>query len=283
MTNFKRHSHYFITNDNVKLHYIEQGCGQPIVLLPSWSLNTEIYTYQIQQLSKKYRVIALDMRGHGQSQKVDYGYKVYRLAKDLYECLEHLNLQDATLLGHAVGASIILCYWELFGKKHINKLILLDRAVTPILNPTWSKDDILAFGPTANTTTVMQLSHQITHSGGKQYQKILLNCMLSKNITHDDKQRILDCSSNIPDIGAAQLFYDNYHQDWRNTIKHISLPTLVIAGRGSPISLSSQVWLSQQIEQAKLVVFEVKEGGKHFPFIENPIKFNQVVDTFMQC
>lgn len=136
MADLSRYSHFFITNDNVKLHYLDKGDGQPILMLPSWSLSIDIYQHQIKILSQKYRIIALDMRGHGLSEKVDYGYKIYRLAHDVYECLNHLNLQSVTLLGHAVGASIILCYWELFRSERIKKLILLDRAATPIFNPT---------------------------------------------------------------------------------------------------------------------------------------------------
>ncbi|WP_298770841.1 alpha/beta hydrolase [uncultured Shewanella sp.] len=282
MASVRHHSHFFITNDNVKLHYLDKGEGQPIVMLPSWSLSTDIYQHQITALSKKYRVIALDMRGHGLSEKVDYGYKIYRFAHDLYECLNHLDIQGATLLGHAVGASIILCYWELFGSRHIKKLILVDRAATPIINPAWSSDDIAHFGPTSDTATVQTLCHQIASVGGRQYQQILLNYMLSKNISNTDKQHILDSASGLPNTGAANLFYDNYHQDWRNTLKYISLPTLIIAGSGSPIAVSSQRWMSQQIKHARLRVFAVEEGGKHFPFIENPKKFNHLIDEFLQ-
>ncbi|WP_299008970.1 alpha/beta hydrolase [uncultured Shewanella sp.] len=174
MANARHSSHFFVTNDNVKLHYLDIGEGQPIMMLPSWTLSTDIYQHQIITLSKKYRVIALDMRGHGLSEKVDYGYKIYRLAHDLYECLNHLNIQGATLLGHAVGASIILCYWELFGAEHIKKLILLDRAATPISNPNWSKEDIIHFGATSDTSTVSTLCHQIANGEGKNISKSCL-------------------------------------------------------------------------------------------------------------
>ncbi|MCL1128023.1 alpha/beta fold hydrolase [Shewanella surugensis] len=275
-------SHYFVTNDNVKLHYIDKGQGQVIVMLPSWSLSTAIFRYQIHDLSRNYRVIALDMRGHGQSEKVEYGYKIYRLAKDLHELLHTLKINNTVLLGHAVGASIILCYWELFGAEHLQKMILLDRAATPLSNPKWSKEQIKSFGPTSDAATVMQLYNQISSLGGEYYQRVLLNYMLSKSISDKDKQQVHDCSAGLPNKSAASLFYDNYHQDWRTMLPNITIPTLVITGRGSPISLSSQTWLSQQIKDAKLVIFEENEGGKHFPFIENPHKFNQIVDSFIQ-
>ncbi|WP_299490021.1 alpha/beta hydrolase [uncultured Shewanella sp.] len=102
--------HYFMTTDNVKLHYIDEGRGIPLVLLHGWSQSCEQYKYQIEGLSHKYRIIALDMRGHGLSEKVNYGFKIYRLAKDVNELLCYLDLNDVVALGHASGAAVICCY-----------------------------------------------------------------------------------------------------------------------------------------------------------------------------
>ena len=65
---------------------------------------------------------------HGDSGKPAYGYRIARLAKDLEELLEHLNLKDVTLLGWSMGCSVIWGYWDLFRDKRIAKLILCDEA-----------------------------------------------------------------------------------------------------------------------------------------------------------
>jgi non-heme chloroperoxidase len=55
-----------------------------------------------------------DKRSHGQSQKVSYGLKILRLARDLYELLTELDLNEVALLGHSMGSSVIWCYIDLF-------------------------------------------------------------------------------------------------------------------------------------------------------------------------
>jgi len=71
-------SSHITTNDGVKLHYLERGTGQPLVLLHGWSQTAEIFRHQIEALSSRCRVIAFDMRGHGQSEKPGFGYRVHR-------------------------------------------------------------------------------------------------------------------------------------------------------------------------------------------------------------
>ena len=56
----------FITSDGVKLHYLEAGKGQPLVMIPGWSQSAAQFKHQLSGLSDKYRVIAIDMRGHGE-------------------------------------------------------------------------------------------------------------------------------------------------------------------------------------------------------------------------
>lgn len=273
---------YFYTNDKVKLHYIDKGEGLPIVMISSWTMSAEQYQAQILFLSQKYRVIALDMRGHGQSQKVDYGYKVYRFAKDLHELLQSLLLENVIALGHSVGGSVLFCYWELFAGERINKLILVDRPVMTVANPFWTPLEVRCYGAGMDSSTAMEVMNMIASSGSMQYKTVLLNCMLSKPISLRLRAWLLDASQLVPNQQAAILFYDDVHQDWRDILPSINIPTLIIAGRASPISVSSQVWLHQQIQDSTLVIFEEEEGGKHFPFIDNAMKFNHVIDDFLQ-
>src|SRR4249920_3879999 len=95
--NFKSPRGAFVTSDGVQLSYIRQGSGRPIVLIHGWSQCAEEFKHQIEPLSKRYDVIAVDQRSHGESQKVSYGLRISRLAKDLYELLN--ELKQAALIG----------------------------------------------------------------------------------------------------------------------------------------------------------------------------------------
>ena len=94
----------FVTSDGVQLSYIRQGSGRPIVLIHGWSQCAEEFKHQIEPLSARYDVIAVDQRSHGESQKVSYGLRISRLSKDLYELLTELDLNDVALLGHSMGS-----------------------------------------------------------------------------------------------------------------------------------------------------------------------------------
>src|ERR1051325_2544663 len=66
----------FTTSDGVRLHYIEAGSGDVLVMIPGWSQTAAQFKHQIAGLSDRYRVIAIDMRGHGDSDKPTHGYRI---------------------------------------------------------------------------------------------------------------------------------------------------------------------------------------------------------------
>ena len=79
-------------SDGTNLHYIDAGSGRPLVMIPGWSQSAAEFKHQIDDLAIDRRVIALDMRGHGESDKPDHGYRIARLSRDLDDVLEQVNL-----------------------------------------------------------------------------------------------------------------------------------------------------------------------------------------------
>jgi non-heme chloroperoxidase len=112
----------------LNLNYIEKGQGRTLLLVPGWSQTAQCYQKQIDGLSDRYRVIAVDMRGHGDSPKPSTGYRIARLAADLHDFILAHDLRDIALGGHSMGASIIWSYLEQFGADRIAKLIYIDQA-----------------------------------------------------------------------------------------------------------------------------------------------------------
>ena len=273
---------YFYTNDGVKLHFIDVGKGTPIVMLPTWSQSVEEFKYQIQDMSDRYRMISLDMRGHGQSEKVPYGYRIPRLAKDLHELLLILKLNDVVLVGHAMGASIMWCYWGLFGESLLSKIVSIDMPSVRLLNPIWSRTELMNYGPLTDAVGVMNVMNIINSPKGEHYRQTVLNRMLSPDICPNKRQGIIQSRLKFPLEQAAQLFYSNYHQDYRDIFPRVTLPCLVVSGRASMTAWQSQQWIADQLPQSKIVFIEENEGGKHFMFIENPLKFNRILDDFIQ-
>jgi non-heme chloroperoxidase len=86
-------------------------------------------------------VIAVDMRGHGDSDKPAHGYRISRFAKDLHDVLGALDLTEVNLLAHSLGCAVVWCYLDMFGPERLAKLILVDQSPFLTANPAWSKEE----------------------------------------------------------------------------------------------------------------------------------------------
>jgi alpha-beta hydrolase superfamily lysophospholipase len=102
-----------LLSDGAHLSLIDVGEGRPIVILPAWTNSAAEYARLIQELSSSHRVIAVDMRGHGQSDRTEHGYRIGRFTADLRAVLSALELDDVTLVGHSLGCAVIWSYFDI--------------------------------------------------------------------------------------------------------------------------------------------------------------------------
>ena len=108
---------------DIKLHYTEQGSGQPLILLHGNGEDSSYFVHQISHFSKEYRVIAIDTRGHGKSPRGDKPFTIQQFAEDLYDFLNEKGIDKALLLGFSDGGNIALEF-ALKHPERIEKLIL---------------------------------------------------------------------------------------------------------------------------------------------------------------
>ena len=99
--------HDVTTHDGGTIHVIERGAGRPVVLLHGVTLQAEVWAPLLHLLADRFRVLAVDVRGHGRSQVGDDGVGRMAAAHDLVTLLEHLDLRGAVLVGHSMGGMII--------------------------------------------------------------------------------------------------------------------------------------------------------------------------------
>jgi len=279
MSNFSRR--VFVTSDGVQLSYIRQGSGRPIVLLHGWSQCAEEFKHQIEPLSARYDVIALDQRSHGESQKVPYGLKISRLSKDLCDLLAELNLNDVALLGHSMGSAVIWCYIDLFGPGRLSKIILVDQAPFVTADPHWTQQELEDSGAGLTAQQVFDTVAALRGDEAEQVTRHVIDGFVTKQATTEMREWIVQCNLKMPRDFAGTLLYNLCHTDWRDLVPRIKLSTLIISGRASAIPWKSQEWIHRQIKGSQFEVFEESEGGQHFMFIENPEKFNRLVMEYL--
>jgi pimeloyl-ACP methyl ester carboxylesterase len=269
------------TNDGYTLRYDEAGTGKPLVCIPGWSQTATQFKHQVSGLSDRYQVIALDMRGHGESDKPEHGYTIQRLAKDVRDLLAARDLTDVTLMGHSMGSSVIWSYWELWGPERLSKLIFVDQMPMITADPTWSPKEKEDAGAIFDPTSLYATVHKLAGPEGVTTTEGFIGAMFTKAYPRAELDWVVKQNLKMPREYAAALLYNHSTQDWRRVIPRITLPTLVVGGRVSVVPWKSQVWIHEQVRGSRLEIFEESEGGNHFMFMENPEKFNRIVREFI--
>ncbi|MGH6903991.1 MAG: alpha/beta fold hydrolase, partial [Geminicoccaceae bacterium] len=269
------------TSDGVGLYYLTAGSGKPILMIPGWSQTAEQFKHQITGLSDRYQVIAVDLRGHGESEKPDFGYKISRLAKDVHDLIHALDLDEVNILGHSMGSSVIWNYYDLYGPERLSKLLLIDQMPMITSNPAWPEEERIASGAIFNPQSLYETINALAGPDGVETTRGFIGNMVTKSIPEADKTWIIERNLRMPREHAATLLYNHSTQDWRDLIPRIQLPTLVVGGRVSVVPWQSQAWVAEQVPGARLEIFEEEEGGNHFMFIEGHEKFNDIVADFV--
>jgi non-heme chloroperoxidase len=272
---------HITTSDGVSLYYLEAGSGKPILMIPGWSQTAEQFRHQLEGLSDRYRVIAVDLRGHGESDKPDHGYKISRLAKDVRDMIEALDLQEVNILGHPMGSSVIWNYYDLYGPDRLSKLLLIDQMPMITSNPAWSEEEKVASGAIFTPQSLYETINVLAGPNGVETTRGFIGNMVTKPIPEADKEWIIERNLRMPRQHAATLLYNHATQDWRDLIPRLDLPTLVVGGRVSVVPWRSQEWVAEQVPGSRLEIFEEEEGGNHFMFIEGHQKFNDIVADFV--
>ncbi|UFQ98782.1 alpha/beta fold hydrolase [Pseudomonas wenzhouensis] len=96
----------YFDNDGCQLHYEDYGHGAPLLLVHGLGSSTRDWEYQIPLLARHYRVLALDVRGHGRSDKPRGSYRIADFADDVVALIEHLQLPPVHLVGISMGGMI---------------------------------------------------------------------------------------------------------------------------------------------------------------------------------
>lgn len=96
----------YFDHDGCQLHYEESGQGSPLLLLHGLGSSNLDWEYQTAALASRYRVIAMDMRGHGRSDKPDERYSMAGFATDVAALIDQLRLGPVHLVGISMGGMI---------------------------------------------------------------------------------------------------------------------------------------------------------------------------------
>lgn len=121
-----------VARDGVTLRYDEAGAGEPpILFIHGWTCNRTHWRDQMSHFAKKHRVVAVDLRGHGESDKPDQDYSIDGFVDDVAWLIGELGLEKPVVIGHSMGGVIAMN----LARKHpalTSAVVLVDAPICPL-------------------------------------------------------------------------------------------------------------------------------------------------------
>ncbi|HXP40142.1 MAG TPA: alpha/beta hydrolase [Candidatus Acidoferrales bacterium] len=257
-------SGFFKTSDGVRIHYLEAGSGRPIVFIPGWTMPAWIWQKQIDEFSKNYHVIAVDPRSQGESDKPPYGHLPETRARDYKELVDQLGLKHPVLVGWSMACGELVKYAEQFGTDNTAGLVLVDGLLTDHPSPEM-------FVALSGWMNQLQLDRQKQADG-------FVRTMYKKPQSDDYLNRVIDASAQVPADTAAILIYNMIAvKDFSPGLARMNRPVLFTY---QPETQETADFLKSKLgDKLRLERFE---GDGHALFVDDPEKFNHVLEEFLQ-
>lgn len=265
-----------ITTDGVKLQYETYGhSGSPVVFIHGWSASRHYFDLNTRPIARHSRVITYDQRYHGDSGKPAWGFHVSRLAADLHELLTHLDLDTVTLIGCSMGAAVIWSYIELFGEGRLAGAVFVDQAPLQNVAADWKCGSTGCYDIASLTRLQSKLESDFAGFAADNV-KFCTSIPLG-----DEVVKVLEGETLKSDPYAlGQLMADHTALDWRPLLKRIQIPCLNLVGRRSAVF---PWWgpeaVGKLVPNCHTVFFE---DANHWLYLEEPTKFNNVVNVFIK-
>src|SRR6266550_1338993 len=122
---------HFAKLDGARIHYINYGKGrEALVLIHGWTSNLEFWRDQIPDLAKRNRVIALDLPGHGLSDKPQITYSMDLFARAVDAVLRDAHVDRTVLVGHSMGTPIARQFYRKYPQKTL-AIVIVDGPLRP--------------------------------------------------------------------------------------------------------------------------------------------------------
>jgi pimeloyl-ACP methyl ester carboxylesterase len=253
-----------------KLHYLEAGRGDPIILLHGSGGEGARWMPTIRGLAGSFRVIALDQIGFGQSDKPLTIYHTGVFAGFLAQFMKEIGVPKATIMGQSMGAGVTL-YMAVHHPEMVDRIVVVDGggyrspSDPPPPPPNWHNRQIANAGTLEESREYMEKLYYDHSFVTDELVEHNLRLRLVSAFTVESMQTASE--RGLGGVTEAE-------------VRGIKAPTLLIWGMNDPLSsVANAEKLNGTIKNSRKVLFD-KAG--HYPFLEHVEKFNQVVLEFLK-
>lgn len=244
--------------DGIKIHSSTAGKSpKTVILVHGWTCDETTWNSQVPALSKEYRVITLDLPGHGQSGSPKDG----KLSMDLFARAVEAVRKDSkadrvVVVGHSMGTPVVIQYARLY-PEHTAAMVFVDGGVTL---PTGGRR------PDAKA---------IAGPDGVKARETIIRSMFSASTTPDEQKHILSMMLAAPEstaVGAMQATFDPVN--WKGDV--FQQPILGLYADHS--AAGNREYMSTHFPNME---YHEIAGTGHFLMIEKPDEFNQLLIAFL--
>ena len=239
----------------LELSYIEQGAGEALVLIHGLGATADSWRHQVDALSANHRVIAMDLRGHGQSGfRTEEPLTLRTLANDVMALIKNLGIERAHFCGISMGGMIALEIFVRYGLQ-VQSLILADTtAWFPSPQP---RQELLGHFDRLNM---------------KEWGQVMAGRILRPGAPAELRREIAQMLAANRRAPYRQGLVATFEGDYRWVLPQIELPTLILVGeedQATPFGYAQ--YMHKNIQDSALQV--ISQAG-HSANLENPGEFN---------
>ena len=250
----------------VKVRYSDKGKGRVIVLLHGFLESLEIWEELSAKLSKRFRVIAIDLPGHGQTPVIGYNHSMELMAECVKAVMDSIGLRKYIVVGHSMGGYVAMAFAELF-PQHVTGLCIFHSTALPDSEEKKKDRDRVV------EIVKKDRQHYISELIPKLFAEE--NLALLKKEVSTAKQ----IAMNTPKEGIVAALKGMKERPSRElTLKNISCPVLFIIGKKDVLLAWDNLMLLTSLPRSSYNI--VLEYAGHMGFYEAPEKTFKAIRKF---
>jgi non-heme chloroperoxidase len=255
--------------NGVQMYYEELGNGPVLLLVHGLWGSCRFFRRQLESLSAHYRVIAVDLRGHGRSSMTLSGLTVPTYARDLRAFIERLGLESFVAVGWSMGVFAWWEYYREFNLGGVRGLVVIDQPPSDWQSPLIPAA-LISFESLRDW-------HRRILTDRNAFMREVVPMMFAQPPAAEDFAWMFDEMTRAPEAVAAAVLVDQTLREYQDALWGYPIPTLVCNGRHSPQPRVAFDLILERVKSARLVTFE---SSGHCLFIEEASLFNEHVHRF---
>jgi sigma-B regulation protein RsbQ len=243
--------------DGVPINYSAQGKGDTaLVFVHCWACDRTYWDNQVPEFAKNYRVVTIDLPGHGQSGQGRKSWSIDSFAEDVKAVVTKLDLKRVVLVGSSMGGPISVAAARSMPERVV--------AIVPV-------DSLLNVEQKITPEQIDAVVKQMQADYKGSVTALTNQFFFSPNTPAAVKERVIkDATSRPPDLAVA-ILKGIFANDVLPALREIKVPIHAINGDRAPTDLAANRKYASQFDATIL------KGMGHYPMLEDPTRFNQAL------